>query len=420
MTFISPPEPRSRERAVFRRERNLSTMRRASALVLLVAVLTAGCTDNRESSVRPERSQGPASALPYRAQEVRFKNARAGIELAGTLTLPLGGKPHPAVVLVSGSGPQDRDETVAGHRPFLVLADHLTRHSIAVLRYDDRGVGGSTGDFATATIRDFVGDARAAIEFLRSRKDIDASRLGLAGHSEGGLVVPLVALEMPEQVSCLVLMATPGVPGEQIFYLQDAAEARARGTDEGAIARSRQRKEQMFSVLKEEPNIATAAERLRQVMKAMKLTEKEEAGLAAGGMSLDDAINQQIRLLNNAATRFFLVYDPIPTLSRVSVPVLAITGERDLQVPPAENLPLIRAALESGPCPHHLVRELPGLNHLFQTSQTGLPSDYAQIQETIAPVALQMISDWILNVMGGSPSESPQRRETSGAVRVVH
>jgi uncharacterized protein len=124
-------------------------------------------------------------------------------------------------------------------------------------------------------------------------------------------------------------------------------------------------------------------------------------------MSLDNLINQQIRLLNNAATRFFLVYDPIPTLSRVAVPVLAITGERDLQVPPAENLPHIRAALESGLCPHHLVRELPGLNHLFQTSQTGLPSDYAQIQETIAPVALQMISDWVLEVMRGSPFESP-------------
>jgi uncharacterized protein len=407
MTFISPPHPRLCNRAISQRERSVPTMRRASELALLVTILALGCTGNRESGVRPERPQEPASPLPYRAEEVRFRNARAGIELAGTLTLPVAGGPHPAVVLVSGSGPQDRDETVAGHKPFLVLADHLTRHGIAVLRFDDRGVGASTGDFATATIRDFVGDARAAIEFLQSRKDIDAGRLGLAGHSEGGLVVPLVALEMPGQIACLVLMATPGLPGEQIFYLQDAAEARARGTDEGAIARSRQRKEQMFSVLKEEPDIRIAAERLRRIMKAMKLTEEEEAGLAAGGMSLDNLINQQIRLLNNAATRFFLVYDPIPTLSRVAVPVLAITGERDLQVPPAENLPHIRAALESGACPHHLVHELAGLNHLFQTSHTGLPSDYAQIQETIAPVALQMISDWVLKVMRGSPSEFP-------------
>jgi len=407
MTFNSPHCLSSRERAVSQQERNLATMRCAGAVLLFAATFIIGCAGRRESGVRPEQSQDAASALPYRTEEVRFPNVKAGIELSGTLTLPLSRPPHAALVLITGTGPQDRDETVAGHKPFLVLADHLTRRGIAVLRYDDRGVGASTGDFGSATIRDFVGDTQAAIEFLQSRKDIDARRLGLAGHSEGGLVAPLVALEMPGQISWLVLMAAPGLSGEEILYLQDAAAARARGTDEEAIARSRQRKEQMFAVLKEEPEIGIAADRLRRVMRAMKMTPEEKAGLAASGMSLDDVINQQIQLLNNAATRFFLVYDPIPTLSRVKVPVLAINGERDLQVPPAENLPPIRAALELGPSPHHLVRELPGLNHLFQTSQTGLPSDYAQIEETIAPVALQTISDWILDVMRGSPSGLP-------------
>ena len=310
------------------------------------------------------------------------------------------------MVLVSGSGPQDRNEQVAGHKPFLILADHLTRQGIAVLRYDDRGVGESTGDFGSATIQDFVTDAESAVRFLQSRKEVDGERIGLIGHSEGGLVIPLVASRIPEHVSFLVLMAAPGIPGEQIFYLQDAAEARARGVDEGTIERSRSRKQQIFSILKNEPSIELARKELQRTMRAMELTAEEEAQMQASGVDLEMAINQQIQLLNNAATRFFLVHDPIPILSKTTVPVLAITGALDLQVPPAENLIPIKTALSEGPCPHFLVKELPSLNHLFQTSTTGLPSNYAQISETMAPAALKTISDWILETI-----EVPQSRD---------
>jgi hypothetical protein len=335
--------------------------------------------------------------LPYRSEEVEFENAEAGIRLAGTLTLPRAPGPHPAVVLVSGAGPQDRDETVFGHKPFLVLADHLTRRGIAVLRYDDRGVARSTGTFGTATMLDHVSDARAAVELLRSRSDIDPRLIGVAGHSEGGMVAPLVALDASGSVAYLVLLAAPGLPGKQIFYLQDAAIAEAAGMDEVAIERSRSRKDQLFAILEREPDLARAADELRRAMGAMTLTQEEERELAAGGASLDQQIEAQIRLLNTQATRFFLAYDPLPALERVDVPVLALTGERDLQVPPDVNLPLIEAALTRGRSPRYLVRELPRLNHLFQTSDTGLPDRYGQIEETFAPAALDLIGDWILD-----------------------
>lgn len=367
-----------------------------AALGLIVS-LTSGCENKKDNLTRAARPQEPPEPLPYRSEEVCFENPKAGIKLRGTLTLPSTPGPHPGVVLVSGSGPQDRDETVAGHKPFLVLADHLTRRGIAVLRYDDRGVGASSGEFETATVPDFASDARAAVEFLASRTQIDASKIGLAGHSEGGIVAPMVALDMPGQVSFLVLLAAPAHPGEEIFYLQDAAEARVKGVDEAAIERSRKRKEQIFAVLKEEADIAEAADKLRQVMRAMPLTAEEQSDIAASGANIDDMIEQQIRTLNTPATRLFLAYDPIPALSRVDVPVLAITGERDLQVPPDDNLPLIETALATGPCPSHVVHKLPGLNHLFQTSETGLPEDYAQIDETFAPTALELIADWILD-----------------------
>ena len=367
----------------------------------LVAMIAAGCASERihqpEATTKlSDRPQHPVPPFPYTAIEVRFPNPRAGLELAGTLTIPSSRGPHPAMVLVTGAGPQDRDETIARHKPFLVLADYLTRRGIAVLRFDDRGVGESKGDFATATMRDFASDARAAVESLHARADIDSRRIGLAGHSEGGMVAPMAALEMPGQVACLVLLASPGLRGEEIFYLQDAAEARAQGTSEVEIERRRQRKEQQFAVLKAEPDLDKAAEKLRQVMKAIELTPEEQAAIAAAKVNIDAAINQQIRLLNNAATRLFLTYDPLPALARVEVPVLALTGERDLQVPPNENIPLVTAALKNGRCADYQVREMPGLNHLFQRSETGLPRDYARIKETFAPEALEAIGDWVL------------------------
>lgn len=372
------------------------------SLLLAVSMTLAGCHGKGGSSeaLRPRSSTSSSHA---RLEQVHFTNSAARITLAGTLSLPAGNGPHPAVVLITGAGPQDRDETIAGHKPFRVLAEHLVQRGIAVLRYDDRGVAESTGEFATATLHDFADDARAAVEFLKARREIDATRIGLAGHSEGGIVAPLVALAIPDEVAFLVLLASPGVTGEQIFYLQDATEARVSGVDPAVIARSETRKRTIFSIIKTEPDQNLAAEKLRAAMKSM-LTEAEAKAVADQGINLDSMINQQIRLLNNEATRVFLTNNPVPILARVTVPVLALTGERDVQVPPKENLPLIEAALAKGACPYYTVRELPRLNHLFQTAETGLPRDYAKIQETMSPAALNEIGDWIARVAGLHPA----------------
>ena len=384
-----------------------------AVLPLLVAlVILPGCNHRTEQQVSPDssdapraperaaRPQEPDEPLPYIVEDVLFANTEADVRLAGTLTLPHTQDPHPAVVLISGSGPQDRDETIFGHKPFLVLADHLTRNGIAVLRYDDRGVASSTGNFGIATLSDFADDARAALNFLRSRSDIDAKRIGLLGHSSGGITGPMAALREPGKVAYLVLLAAPAMPGEQVLYQQDAAQAHAAGVDEAAIERSRKRKEEIFSVIKTEPDLASAAVKLKRTMRAMDLTPEERAEIDAEGVDIDALIASQIRQLNTRWYRSFLSYDPAGALERLEVPVLALIGERDLQVLASEHLHRIEAALKRGPCPRHVVREMPKLNHLFQTAETGLPSEYAQIEETFAPAALQFISDWIRSEVG--------------------
>lgn len=356
-----------------------------------------------EAVPEPERPQEPARPYPYDDEEVVYDNPDAeGVRLAGTLTLPRSQGPHPAVILISGSGPQDRDESLMGHRPFLVLADHLTRQGIAVLRYDDRGTASSTGDFSAATTEDFASDVAAGVDYLRTRAEIDPARIGLVGHSEGGLVAPMVAVAHPEAVSFIVLMAGPGLTGEEIMYLQSGLIARASGAPEEAIAQSRAQQEQLFAVLKEESDLEVAEERLRALVQASidGMTEEERAALTASGVDESTVIDRQIRPYLSPWFRYFLRYDPVPALEEVQVPVLAINGEKDLQVPSEENLAAIEAALQRGGNEDVTTIELAGLNHLFQTAQTGAPAEYGQIEETMAPLALHTISDWILEQVG--------------------
>jgi hypothetical protein len=330
-----------------------------------------------EKLTRPSRPQEPKPPFPYVSEDVPIVNAPGQAVLAGTLTRPKGAGPFPAVILITGSGPQNRDEELLGHKPFLVLADHLTRRGIAVLRYDDRGVGRSTGRFATATTADFASDAWAAWQTLSARPDINAKRIGLLGHSEGGLIAPMLAAAHPE-IAFVVMLAGPGVTGEQIMLKQAEAIGKASGAPEAAVAANTDLQKQVFAILREETSMDRIAERIGAIP-----TGSKEASAALVKQSVSPWM------------RYFALYDPAPALAKVRCPVLAITGELDLQVLPAQNLPAIGAALKQGGNTDHTVLELPGLNHLLQPAKTGLPAEYAQIETTMAPAALDMITAWI-------------------------
>ena len=350
-----------------------------------------------DAPTEPERPQNPREPFPYSVTEVEIPNLEGGVTLAGTLTVPPGPGPFPAAVLVSGSGPQDRDETLMGHKPFLVLADHLTRKGIAVLRYDDRGVGSSTGSFASATSRDFASDALAAVGFLQQRAEMGA--VGIVGHSEGGLVGPLAATLSP-QVEYVVMLAGPGVTGEEIIQLQTDLISRADGADDALVAANLETQRRLFAAVRSEPDPDVAAPRLRAILEESVAALPPEARQAMGDEAASSALDTQVRQVNSPWFRFFLSYDPRPTLERVTVPVLALNGALDLQVPAEVNLREISDALRRGGNPDFTALQLPGLNHLFQTATSGSPTEYASIPETMSPTALETVSGWILERFG--------------------
>ncbi len=326
------------------------------------------------------RPQTPSRPYPYRDEEVAYVNSAApNVTLAATLTLPPGPGPFPAVVLITGSGPQDRDEMLFEHRPFLVIADYLTRRGIAVLRADDRGFAKSTGTFSTATTADFATDVEAGVAFLRTRKEIDPAKIGLIGHSEGAAIAPMVAARDP-RIAFIVLMAGPGVRGDDVLVEQNRLVAEAVGaTAEQADARAAVIR-QLTTIDVEETDAEVRGQKMRD---------------ALAGKGTPEEIKTQIAALNTPWMRYFLAYDPGPALRAVKCPVLAINGEKDVQVPPRQNLPAIRAAFQASGNTRVEVDELPGLNHLFQTAKTGSPAEYAQIEETIAPIALDTMGRWI-------------------------
>jgi pimeloyl-ACP methyl ester carboxylesterase len=328
----------------------------------------------------PPRPQHPEPPYPYVEEEVTFENDAAGLTLAGTLTRPEGEGPHPAVVLLSGSGPQNRNSKVAGHDLFHVLADHLTRRGVAVLRYDERGVGASEGAFDGATSADFAADAAAAVRFLYQHPAVEADAVGLVGMSEGGIVAPMVHTDRVP-VDFLVLMAGPSVPGHEIWVEQQATIAAAQGAPPSVVDSLRSTQRRLATVLRTTSDSAAIAEQVRPMLETRGAT--------------DEQIQTQLAQLTAPWFRSFLRYDPAPTLRRVDVPVLALYGSNDLQVPPAQNAEPMRSALAESPSDDVTVRVLDGLNHLFQPAETGLPTRYAQIDTTMAPEALETIATWV-------------------------
>lgn len=357
------------------------------------------------------RPQEPKKPYPYDEEEVGYENKKDGVHLAGTLTLPRGKGPHPAVLLITGSGPQDRNGTVFGHHPFLVLADYLTRHGIAVLRVDDRGTGRSDLGPLTATSENFAGDVRTGVEYLKSRKEINAKQIGLAGHSEGGMIAPMVAVSSPD-VAFVVIIAGLGQTGGDIILKQNELSLRANGASADQTAQTLIALKRIFAILKEQPDGTLVRRRVDEALtqQVSQMSEAQKQAFAPVAANLKGGLDAFLI----PWTRFFIAYDPRPTLMKMTVPVLAINGELDQQVAAKKNLELIAAALKDGGNKDYTTVVLPKLNHLLQTSQTGALSEYGEIQETFAPIALETITNWIVkHTTPQAAAQTPASKQVS-------
>ena len=342
------------------------------------------------------RPQEPKD-FPYLQEEVKFQNPKGEHHLAGTLTMPNDKKFDKVVVLISGSGPQNRDEELLGHKPFLVLSDRMTRNGIAVLRYDDRGVAESTGDFQSATTRDFADDAAAAVAFLKTRKDMAGKQIGLMGHSEGGMIAPIVASEN-KLVDFIVLLAGPGIDIKELMMLQTDKIAEAEGTPKEVRAANAKTLSRVFDFMKE--NSTLDKDQIKPEL--LKILEEEY-------LTFSDAIKEDIGdkdeffdgQINSMTTDWFLYFmrfNPQDYLSKVKCPVLAVNGELDLQVTSKENLEGIRQCLKKANNKNVTIKEFKGLNHLFQKTETGAPSEYATLEETFNEEMMKFVADWMNNL----------------------
>ncbi len=340
----------------------------------------------------PKRLQIPQAPFPYKEKEVTIKTPDPKVKLSGTLTIPNGKGPFPAVILISGSGPQDRNEELMGHKPFHVLADYLSRNGIAVLRYDDRGVGKSTGDFNKATSLDFAKDAEAAWNFLHKQKGVNKTKTGIIGHSEGGLIAPIVA-SANKHVGFIVLMAGPSVPGGIIIPDQQELIMRASGTDEKEIRQQTELTQLIINYIFQNASSASLQQDLTvQIEKWIK-----ELNFPVPKSSSPKSFARQTAYSYTTDwMKTFITTSPSDFIKDVTCPVLALFGEQDLQVSVRANMEPMQQLLHS----HQgsSVHAFPKLNHLFQTSETGSPSEYLLIEETLSPTFLEYVSNWILNL----------------------
>lgn len=337
----------------------------------------------------PNRPQTPQRPFPYKEEEVTISNN--GITLGGTLSLPHNAtSPVPAAIFLTGSGAQDRDETLFEHKPFLVISDMLVRAGIATLRLDDRGVGKSTGNLTQSTIDDLASDALAAFQFLKTRKEIQPTAIGFIGHSEGAITGPLAAARAgsgPGGAAFIVMLAGGGVPGDEILMEQGQAALRANGAAQQILDFQRAFHQAFLPVVKAEPDPANLPGKLTAAFEKLK-AENPIANMAAA------QLEPQIKQFASPSLRSFIRHDPRPSLEQLKCPVLAVNGSLDIQVIASQNLPAIAAALAKAGNQDFTIANLPGLNHLFQAAKTGTIGEYGQIEQTISPRLLDLLSGW--------------------------
>lgn len=344
---------------------------------------------NQDIILKPykiNRPQEPKKPYPYKEIELTVPNG--SVNLSATITLPEGNGPFPAVVLISGSGPQDRNEEIFYHKPFMVIADYLTKNGFAVLRYDDRGTAKSTGDYKTAGINDFASDAYAAFTFMKNYPGVDPAKVGLIGHSEGGMIAPLLASQHPE-IAFIIMMAGLGIRGDELLLLQSELIYKNAKLPANAIKTDQETKKKIFAVIMSEKDTAKIRAKIKKIY-----SNVSESDLLQLGMKKNQ-IDLVAKQFTTSEMLSIIRFDPCPVLKKVKCPVLALNGDKDMQVPSKQNLKGVQKCLAEGSNTNVTIKELFYLNHLFQSATTGAITEYLDIEETVSPVALEAMVEWL-------------------------
>jgi uncharacterized protein len=374
-----------------RNKRKKATLLLMAIIVVVSLIVITILLVNKPSGKK--RSQEPTKPYPYYSENITFENAHAKITLSGTLTLPAKEENYPAVILITGSGPQNRDGEGAGHKPFLVISDYLTKKGIAVLRYDDRGFGQSTGDFKSGTSLDFSTDVESAVNYLKTRSEINKTKIGLVGHSDGGMIAPMVAAKSRD-VAFIVLLAGPGIHGSKLLVMRQELMAKAMGLSDAEAQESIKWNEKTFDIVSRSKDPQTIKVDLTNYVKEN--PPNIPSRFIPPGMTREQFVAAGIDELTSPWFSYFLNYDPAHTLAKVTCPVLALNGAKDAQVPSQENLTAISVALKNGGNENVTIKELPNLNHFFQECKSCSLMEYATLDQTFSPVALAEISNWVL------------------------
>lgn len=350
-----------------------------------------------EKIIERNRPQTPKPPFPYTSEDVEYYNADKSLQYGATITIPEGKGPFPAAVLITGSGPQDRNEEIMGHKFFAVIADHLTRKGFIVLRVDDRGVGKSTGKFNEATSEDFAKDVNNSVDYLLSRPEVDKKKVGMIGHSEGGMIAPMVAAKR-KNINFIILMAGPGVKIMELMAEQNEAIAKSNGVSEEALGEIKPLFRKIAkTVLESSDSLAATtntsiavenwiATRSKKVLEELHLATPEQR---------QEYITAMVRELQSPWLKYFINFNPAPYLEQLTCKVLAINGDKDIQVISSQNLPGIEASLKKSKSKEYAIKELPGLNHLFQSCKKCTINEYGELEETISPAALEAITNWL-------------------------
>ncbi|HEY4197830.1 MAG TPA: alpha/beta fold hydrolase [Mucilaginibacter sp.] len=345
------------------------------------------------------RPQTPKPPYNYASEDVEYDNADKSMHYGATFTKPNGGGKYPAVIIISGSGTQDRDGSMMGHKPYWVLADYLTKNGIAVLRVDDRGAGKSSlgKDISSATSADFSYDVEASLNYLETRNDVDKKHLGLIGHSEGGIIAPMVAARRKD-VNFIVLWGAPVIGGARIWTEQQGDAIKEMGVDSTAVNAFKSLNLQILDQFASSSNTDVLDQEIATIFDDWKKSQSPKVLSTLwpnGVVTAKDLFKGYNSLYDAVWWHFFIVYDPAKDLGKVTCSVLAVDGSKDVQVRAKPNLAVIKEILTKSGNKHFEVKELPGLNHLLQTANTGAESEYEKIDETMSPEAMKIISDWI-------------------------